>query len=142
MLLLHVRRLDEGSLARKVYLEQVSNKWPGLAQEVENICQELDVQSPAKTTMSNKVYRSELVLACQKKNEELIKEECEGKTKCQRILNEKYGRKSYIDNEQITIVRDTYKARFGLFDFAKNYKITTFGRFMTYSKSHRSTKSK
>ena len=61
-------------------------------------------------------------MACQKKNEELIKEECEGKTKCQRILNEKYGRKSYIDNEQITIVRDTYKARFGLFDFAENYK--------------------
>merc|ERR1712096_344320 len=49
MLILHVRRLEEGSLAQRVYREQVTNNWPGLAQEVEIICQELSVES-AHTT--------------------------------------------------------------------------------------------
>ena len=52
----------------------------------------------------------------------MIISECEGKTKCDRIVNEDYGRKDYIDMEQIAIVRDTYKARFGMLDFADNYK--------------------
>ena len=37
-------------------------------------------------------------------------------------MKEKYGRKEYVNSEQITNVRETYKARFGLFEFAANYK--------------------
>ena len=36
--------------------------------------------------------------------------------------NEKYYRKCYVDNELICNVRDTYRAKFGMFGFAKNYK--------------------
>ena len=61
------------------------------------------------------MYRSKLVSACHTKNEEMIKRECEGKSKCERILKEKYGRKEYVNNEQIANVHDVYKARFGLF---------------------------
>ena len=122
MLLLHIRRLDEDSLARKVYLDQVSNKWPGLVQEVEQICLELDIQSPAISKQSHKVYRNNLVSACHEKNKEMLISECEGKTKCERMLNEDYGRKEYVDMELIGNVRDTYKARFGMLDFADNYK--------------------
>ena len=60
--------------------------------------------------------------ACQEKNKEWIKRDCIGKTKCERISNEKYGRKSYVNCELIGNVRDTYRARFGLFEFAENYK--------------------
>ena len=31
MLVLHVRKLEEGSLARRSYEEQVTKMWPGLA---------------------------------------------------------------------------------------------------------------
>ena len=52
----------------------------------------------------------------------MIKSASEGKTKCERILTEEYDRKSYVDNELIANVWDTYRARFGLFEFAENFK--------------------
>ena len=67
------------------------------------------------------MYRSKLVEASHLKNEELIKKQIEGKVKCERILEEKYGRKSYIENKQIELVREQYKARFGMLPFAGNY---------------------
>ena len=109
-------------MARKVYLDHVSNKWPGLVQEVEQICLELAIQSPAITKQSHKLYRNNQVSACHEKNKEMLISECEGKTKCERMLNEDYGRKEYVDMELIGNVRDTYKARFGMLDFADNYK--------------------
>ena len=121
MLVLHVRRLDEGSLARWVYEEQVSNQWPGLGQEVQQIYEELGVESALTTKVSKASYRNKLIVACHEKNKEKIKSESEGKTKCERILTEKYGRKNYVNYEQIHRVRETYKARFGLLSFAENY---------------------
>ena len=41
---LHLKQLDEESLASQVYKEQITNKWPGLAEEVENICSELGMR--------------------------------------------------------------------------------------------------
>ena len=122
MLVLHVRKLEEGSLARRVYEEQVTKEWPGLAQEVDQICRELGVESALTTKMSKKVYRSKLISACHTKNEERIKYESEGKVKCERILAEEYGRKDYVDSELVSHVRDTYRARFGLMPFAGNFK--------------------
>ena len=104
--------------------QETGGRVPGqlLAQEVELICNELEIESVNKTRMSKSSYRRKLVAACHKKNEEKIKSESEGKVKCERILAEVYGRKSYINDEQINHVRETYKARFGLLSFAGNYK--------------------
>ena len=122
MLILHVRRLEEGALAQRVYREQVANQWPGLAQEVDSICQELGVESALITKKSKPVYRNTLVKAGHDKNKEKIKWLSEGKIKCERILEEEYGRKKYINDERIDHVRETYKARFGLMPFAGNYR--------------------
>ena len=54
MLALHIRRLDDRSLAGKVYKEQKLNKWPGLSQEVDDICQKLSVQNVNSTKLSAK----------------------------------------------------------------------------------------
>ena len=43
MLMLHVRRLDENTLAHRMYKEQKENAWPGLAEETQRISQELEV---------------------------------------------------------------------------------------------------
>ena len=111
MLVLHIKRLDEKTLARKMYEEQMTEKWPGLAKEAENICQEL----------SNKVYRDLITKACHKKNEERIRKKAEGRIKCERIPCEEYGRKEYIDISQISNVRQMYRTRFKMMPFAGNY---------------------
>ena len=121
MLVFHICGLSQDTLAGKIYDEQVSNKWPGLAQEAEDICSELGVESVRKTTKSKKVYRNLLVKACHVINQDIIKRQSEGKSKCERMSREEYGKKQYVKNEQIGRVRDTYKARFGMSTFAGNF---------------------
>ena len=82
MLMLHISRLGDGTLAGKVYKEQKLKKWPGLVEETEMICRELDVQSVHSTKLSTKVYRSKVVIACHKVNEQRLKRQADGKTKC------------------------------------------------------------
>ena len=65
---------------------------------------------------------NKLISACHNKNQERIRGKSQGKAKSERILSEEYGRKKYVDSEQISNVRDTYRARFGLLPFAGNFK--------------------
>ena len=69
MLVLHIRRLDEDTLARKTYEEQLANKWPGLAAETEEICLELSIESVHSTILTKKQYRQIVLKACHVKNE-------------------------------------------------------------------------
>ena len=64
MLALHVSRLEEGTLARLVFEEQKINQWPGLAEEAEQICRELSVESVHTTGLSSRAYRSQVLKAC------------------------------------------------------------------------------
>jgi hypothetical protein len=121
MLAYHVINLEEETLAKRVYIEQCSNEWPGLAKEVGEICQELGVESVVKTTLSKAAYRTRLIKAANLKNEEIIKKQSDGKVKCERISREDYGKKDYIVNENITRVREKYKARFGMQPCAGNF---------------------
>ena len=41
MLVHHIKTLNKETLARRIYDEQVENKWPGLANEAETICRRL-----------------------------------------------------------------------------------------------------
>ena len=122
MLMLHISRLGDGTLAGKVYKEQKLKKWPGLVEETEMICRELDVQSVHSTKLSTKVYRSKVVIACHKVNEQRLKRQADGKTKCAKIIEEKYGKKKYISESKIHHVREMYKARYGMMPFAGNYR--------------------
>ena len=69
MLMLHIRRLDEQTLANKIYREQRKNKWPGLAEETEKICAWLEGQCVHTTELDVQSYRDLVTKACHKKNE-------------------------------------------------------------------------
>ena len=43
MLISHVKQLNEKSLAKQVYSQQVENDWPGLASEANIICNRLNI---------------------------------------------------------------------------------------------------
>ena len=43
-MVLHLRSLNQDTLASKVYKEQRTNKWPGLAEETQIICEELGIE--------------------------------------------------------------------------------------------------
>ena len=71
--------------------------------------------------MSKPEFRSKLIKACHDKNAEKIMSEIEGKMKCERIAGENYGKKAYIENENIKSVRDKFKTGFGMQPFAGNF---------------------
>ena len=68
LLVLHFRYLDEESLAHRVYLEQLAMGWPGLASEVEQICEQLNIENVNTTKQSKYNYKKLLSEACHKKN--------------------------------------------------------------------------
>ena len=57
MLVLHLRSLDEDSLARRFYEEQKANNWPGLVKEAQEICQKLDIECVTATGLDAKNFR-------------------------------------------------------------------------------------
>ena len=120
MLVIHIRSLDENTLARRTYDEQKNKKWPGLVQETQIICQELNIEDCNETQLSKNNFRSLLLKACHSKNEANILEGATG-VKCDRIKTEKYGRKSYIADQTISQCRNWFRTRFGLQEFAGNY---------------------
>ena len=67
-LALHIARLGEDTLARRIWEEQRVYGWPGLAREAEEICQQLGVEPVEDTRMTSKGYRAEVTAACHREN--------------------------------------------------------------------------
>ena len=59
--------------------------------------------------------------ACHKENETRIKIKAEGKIKCTRVFEEKYGKKDYLKVKNVNEARQLFRTRFGLQPFAGNY---------------------
>ena len=53
-LVLHIRSLNDETLAKKIYNEQRKQGWPGLAKETKNICEVLGVEDVNTTQMNKK----------------------------------------------------------------------------------------
>ena len=47
-LIIHIKKLDEKSLAKQVFVEQLKNDWPGLTQESKIICEEFHLKDVTK----------------------------------------------------------------------------------------------
>jgi hypothetical protein len=121
LLILHLRNLDETTLARKVYEEQKEQNWPGLAKETKKICEDLGIEDCNITKSSQTEYRKLVKLACMVTNDKLQRKLAEGKGKCERIMNDTYGRKAYFSLKNIKEARQMFRTRVGLLPFAGNY---------------------
>ena len=131
LLALHLRYLDKESLAHLVYLEQQTMGWPGLASEVEEICGELNIENVNTTKYNKSDYKKILVQACHIRNEAILRKMSEGKEKCSRMTHEEYRQKDYMEEKNISEVRNIYRSRFGQRAFAGN-----FSKDNTYRKSN------
>ena len=121
-MVLHVRGLDEDTLARKIYEEQRANSWPGLAKETSVLCTKLKVEDCNTTRLSKAEYRKLFVEACNKYHEEKLRKDGGNMTKCDRIMKDEYGQKEYFKKANIFEARQMFRTRVGLNDFAGNYK--------------------
>ena len=95
LMVLHIRCLDNESLANRVYIQQKEEDWPGFACETKKICEELKIEDCNTTQMSKNDYRTILVKACHAKNEQMLQSTA-SEVKCGRITKEEYGETVYI----------------------------------------------
>ena len=122
MLILHIRNLKEETLAKKIYEEQRKEGWPGLAKEAKNICEVLGIEDVNTTEMNKIEYKKSVIDALKKKDEEYLRKEAESKRKCEKIMMENYGKKEYIGKRKVVEVRNIFRARVGMTEFADNFR--------------------
>ena len=93
------------------------------------ICEDLRIKDCNETNMDKKSYRMSVINACHIVNKERILVAASD-VKCSRIKDEEYGRKSYIQTQNIKQCRNWFRTRFGLKKIAGNY---------SHSKKHEKT---
>ena len=86
-----------------------------------DICKKLGIESCDDTSISKGEYRKYVTRACHELNKKRLREQSEGKQKCERIMSVEYEKKPYVACEKIEDVRNMYRTRFGLLPFASNY---------------------
>ena len=118
----HLQGLGEQTIANQVYKEQLAQRWPGLALEVEEICSKLAIQRITSCRMEGKEFRKVVSKACHAENEKRLRSQSENIKKCNKIKDEAYGKQTYITKEKLHIARKIFKARFAMTEFAGNYK--------------------
>ena len=124
MLVRHVRSLDINTIARRVFEEQKHQKWPGLVRESAAICELLGVEDCNTVNMSNwsnKEYRALITNACRAKDEQELREEASTLTKCNRIMQDPYGRKDYMTDRSLEEARNMFYTRVQMQPFGGNY---------------------
>ena len=109
MLVYHIRKLLESSLANMVYLEQVANKWPGLAGEVTAICEDLKIEQVHDTDDKKQQYKKLLVQACLEKDEEELKEKMG--SKCSSIKEDKFQVQDYMKVNSLSDIREIFRIK-------------------------------
>ena len=124
MLVQHLRNLDTTTLARSIYEEQKEKKWPGLVKETSEICQKLGISNCNEDDLrkiGNKTYRKMLLDKCKEKDELELRKLAEGKTKCEKIMVERFGRKQYLSTNILSKARQIFKTRTKMQRFAANF---------------------
>ena len=93
-LMFHIKSLDDTTLAKQTYLEQVRNSWPGLTQEVNELCENMSIPNIIKSdeNMTKYMWKNLVKKAVRTKNTSELKEkiatyskldEVKGETKCE-----------------------------------------------------------
>ena len=124
MLVRHIRSLEDTTIARQVYEEQKCHGWPGLVRETAPICSRLGIEDGNEVAMerwSTKEYRKLVLEACRKHDEAELREAARGQRKCQRIMEEEYGRKKYMGQKTLKDVRSLFLTRVQMQPFAGNF---------------------
>ena len=121
MLIHHIRQLEEGSLAQRMYDEQVKNIWPGLANEVEDLCEKLGIENCNETELTKKMFAKIVDQACNSYEDTIMKMESQDMQKMKRIVVEDWGQKDYVKSGTLHSVWSTWKVRAYMLDVAGNF---------------------
>ena len=123
MLIYYVSHLVDDDLAKDMMEEQVSNSWPGLAKEVDQLVEMLKVENPKTTQCGRKVYNEMVKTACKWRDEVLMKEEMEPmkEKKMRTMFHHNLALKDHVKKGVLFSTRKTWEVRSHMLDVAGNF---------------------
>ena len=86
----------------------IPNNWPGLAKEAKRICEELKIEDANETNKSKKEFKADAKAACLAKDEEVLRRLASKSKKCERIMEEGFGKKWNITPSKISIKLESF----------------------------------
>ena len=108
LLLNQIKSLPEGSLAQITYLEAESRGWPGLGQEVRQICLKIGIPDLNKHI----IRKQEIQKAIQKSHYDDMMGMFEGSSKLQDIKNDDFRQiQEYFNDKNLETARTKFKIR-------------------------------
>jgi hypothetical protein len=108
LLLNQIKSLPEGSLAQITYLEAESRGWPGLGQEVRQICLKIGIPDLNKYV----IRKQEIQKAIQKSHYDDMMGMFEGSSKLQDIKNDDFRQiQEYFNDKNLETARTKFKIR-------------------------------
>ena len=101
----------------------MGNSWPGLAEEVKQLCEILQIEDPKETQDSKKMYNEVVKKACKWRDEAIMKEEMEKmkEKKMKTMYYENLEMKEYVKSGTLYSARKTWEVRSHMLDLAGNY---------------------
>jgi hypothetical protein len=108
LLLLRIQNLEDGSLAKNIYLEAEANNWPGLGREVKDICQQPKIQDLNKYRLT----KQEIQQAIEKSHQEDMLSQFDHSSKLEDIKNSDFSNfQAYFRDKNIENARTKFKIR-------------------------------
>ena len=107
-LLQRIMRLEEKTLAKKVYIEGRANHWPGLWKEVTKICEEIQIDDVNEKFVSKEVVREAIRVHHYKE----MKVEMDRSKKLEEIKHDDFTTaQTYMSIRSVEVGRTAFKVR-------------------------------
>ena len=116
--------MDEGSLAKEIFMIQKSHELPGLVQECKQWIKEYDLPDVLEKKMSKNEWKQLVKKAVVKENEETLKKRMSNyeKLKNSELISEEFGLKDYVKKLDVHKARIIFKKRSSMTQYVKmNY---------------------
>ena len=123
MMILHLRVLDEESLASRIWTEQRNWGWPGLTREVSSICKALNIPDMNEIDFEvseKKQIRKMVSEACREKDEIDMKSKMG--SKCEEMKDQDCRIKPYLKELNLYEARELFKIKSHMIKLRGNYK--------------------
>ena len=101
----HLKSLNEEDLAAKIWKEQLTSDWPGLAKEVKKICEDLAIDDVTSRNYSKIELRRIINKACKDRDIKDIREGMERMSKLEVLKLGDYEAKPYLKMKSLGQVR-------------------------------------
>ena len=124
-LVFHLSKLDDTSLGKQVYDEQDRFGFPGLVTDVKKYLKNLDLPclndyGDTSKQQFKRMVKKAVMSDCERELMEQIK--ASSKLSSGDMVNEKFGKKDYINELKPGDARQIYKYRSSMYDVQWNYK--------------------